>query len=90
MFTNSPTNKKSKGNAAQSLCERCEVRFFSRLYRNSAGILSYVKGFLCKMAENMQADFVQTLCGVAYNSCSIAKAEQNDFIDNVENSEKKS
>ena len=32
----------------------------------------------------MQADFVQTLCGVAYNSCSIAKAEQNDFIDNVE------
>ena len=39
------------------------------------------------MAENMQADFVQTLCGVAYNSCSIANTEQDDFIDNVENSE---
>jgi len=30
------------------------------LYRNSAGILSYVKGFLCKMTENMSADSVQS------------------------------
>ncbi|MGB4093711.1 MAG: hypothetical protein WBK46_17475, partial [Ruminococcus flavefaciens] len=31
-----------------------------RLYRNSAGILTYVKGFLCKMTENMSADSVQS------------------------------
>ena len=33
----------------------------SDLYRNSAGILSYVKEFLCKMMENMQADEVLRL-----------------------------
>ncbi len=45
---------------AQSLCERCEVRFFGRSCKNFAGILSYVKKFLCDMMENMQADFVQS------------------------------
>jgi len=30
------------------------------LYRNSEGILTYVKEFLCGMAKNMQADFVQS------------------------------
>ena len=48
------------GNTTQSLCVRCAVRFFGRSHRNSAGILSYVKGFLCDMAENRQADCVQS------------------------------
>ena len=53
-------NSHFKGNTAQNLCWRCADRFFVRLYRNSAGILTYVKGFLCKMTENMQADSVQS------------------------------
>ena len=48
------------GNTAQSLCVRCAARFFGRLRRNFAGILSYVKGFLCNMTENQQADCVQS------------------------------
>ena len=47
------------GNTAQRLCGRCAVRFFVRLYKNDAGILSYGKEFLCKMTENLQADDVQ-------------------------------
>ena len=39
---------------------RCVVRFFVRLHKNFAGILSYVKGFLCDMMGNMQADYVQS------------------------------
>ncbi|MBS6596732.1 MAG: hypothetical protein KH326_06665, partial [Ruminococcus callidus] len=35
-------------------------RFFGRLHRNSAGILSYGKGFLGNMTENLQADCVQS------------------------------
>ncbi|ERJ91185.1 hypothetical protein RUMCAL_02649 [Ruminococcus callidus ATCC 27760] len=34
----------SLGNTAQSLCVRCVVRFFGRLHRNSAGILSVWQG----------------------------------------------
>jgi hypothetical protein len=30
------------------------------LHKNSAGILPYVKGFLCDMTENLQADGVQS------------------------------
>ena len=48
------------GNTAQSLCVRCAARFFGRLRRNFAGILSYVKRFLCNMTENQQADCVQS------------------------------
>ena len=48
------------GNTAQSLCVRCEAGFFGRLHRNSAGILPYVKGFLCSMTKNQQADCVQS------------------------------
>lgn len=32
------------------------VRFFVKLYGKFAGILPYVKNFLCNMAENMAAD----------------------------------
>ena len=31
--------------------------------------------------------FMESMINEFLNSCSIAKAEQNDFIDNVENSE---
>ncbi|MDD7428630.1 MAG: hypothetical protein PUK49_02495, partial [Oscillospiraceae bacterium] len=46
------------GNTAQSLCARCAVRFFVRLYRNFAGGLTPGKKFLCNMTENLQADCV--------------------------------
>ena len=36
-------------------------RQFVRLYRNFAGILPYVKKFMCKMTENLQADEVLRL-----------------------------
>ena len=48
------------GSTAQSLYVRCVVRFFGRLHRNSAGILSYGKGFLGNMTENLHADCVQS------------------------------
>ncbi|WP_370816677.1 hypothetical protein [Ruminococcus sp.] len=35
-------------------------QIFVRLHKNSAGILPYVKGFLCDMTENLQADGVQS------------------------------
>jgi len=50
----------------KACAEDAPTDFFVRLYRNSEGILTYVKGFLCKMTENMSADSVQALCGVAY------------------------
>ena len=34
--------------------------------------------------------FMESMIHEFLNSCGIAKAEQNDFIDNVENSKKKS
>ena len=34
--------------------------------------------------------FMESMINEFLNSCSIAKAEQDDFIDNVENSEKSS
>ena len=37
-----------------------------RLYRNFAGILSYVKKFMCKMTENLQADEVLRLKPVVF------------------------
>ena len=49
-----------KGNTAQRLCVRCKVRFLVRLHKKLAGILTYVKRFLCDMTENMQADDVQS------------------------------
>jgi hypothetical protein len=48
------------GNTAQRLLCRYAARFFVRLYRNFAGILSYVKEFLCKMTENIQVDVQQS------------------------------
>ena len=48
------------GNTAQRLCDRCVVKFFGRLPRNSAGILPYGKGFLGNMTENLHADGVQS------------------------------
>ena len=48
------------GNTAQRLCDRCVVKFFGRLPRNSAGILPYGKGFLGNMTENLHADCVQS------------------------------
>ena len=44
----------------KACAEDAPTDFSVRLYRNSAGILSYVKGFLCKMTENMSADSVQS------------------------------
>ena len=38
---------------------RCAVRFFGRLHKKLAGILAYVKRFLCDMTENLQADVRQ-------------------------------
>ena len=51
---------KLKATPHKACAEDAPTDFFVRLYRNSAGILSYVKGFLCKMTENMQADSVQS------------------------------
>ena len=48
------------GSTAQSLYVRCVVRFFGRLHRNSVGILSYGKGFLGNLPENLHADCVQS------------------------------
>ena len=42
------------GNTAQRLWCRCAVRFYDRLCINFAGILTYVKEFVCKMPENMR------------------------------------
>ena len=42
-----------KATPHKACAEDAPTDFFVRLYRNSAGILSYVKGFLCKMTENM-------------------------------------
>ena len=49
-----------KATPHKACAEDAPTDFFVRLYRNSAGILSYVKGFLCKMTENMSADSVQS------------------------------
>ena len=49
-----------KAKPHRTCAEDAPTDFFVRLYRNSAGILSYVKGFLCKMTENMSADSVQS------------------------------
>ena len=51
---------KLKATPHKACAEDAPTDFFVRLYRNSAGILSYVKGFLCKMTENMSADSVQS------------------------------
>ena len=69
---NNPSNlheSEAYGNTAKSLCERCEVSFFVRLYRNFAGILPYVKEFLCRMTEKCKQILYKVvrraLCGVA-------------------------
>ena len=49
-----------KATPHKACAEDAPTDFFVRLYRNSAGILSYVKGFLCKMTENMSTDSVQS------------------------------
>ena len=49
-----------RGDTTQRLCGRCANRFFVRLHRNDAGILSYFKEFLCDMTENSSADAVQS------------------------------
>ena len=59
----------NKGNTAQRLWCRCAVRFFGRLCINFAGILTYVKKFVCKMPENMQADVPQSRQAVFVRCC---------------------
>ena len=56
------------GNTAQRLYVRCAVRFFVRLHKFDAAILTYCKENLCDMTENMQADDVQSrqVCFVRY------------------------
>ena len=49
-----------KATPHKACAEDAPTDFFVRLYRNFAGILTYVKGFLCKMTENMSADSVQS------------------------------
>ncbi|MGB4091062.1 MAG: HlyD family efflux transporter periplasmic adaptor subunit [Ruminococcus flavefaciens] len=49
-----------KATPHKTCAEYAPTDFFVRLYRNSAGILTYVKEFLCKMTENMSADSVQS------------------------------
>ena len=46
-------------------------RFFVRSPKNSAGILSYVKGFLGKMTEKMQTDDVLSRQAVFVRCCLI-------------------
>ena len=49
-----------KATPHKACAEDAPTDFSVRLYRNSEGILSYVKGFLCKMTGNMSADSVQS------------------------------
>ena len=57
------------GNTAQRLRRRYAVRFFGRLCRNFAGILTYVKKFMCKMPENMQVYALQSRQAVFVRCC---------------------
>ena len=78
-----------KATPHKACAEDAPTDFFVRLYRNSAGILSYVKGFLCKMTENMSADSVQSRqagfvrcclkakCGVIYYLLSFSRSSLN-------------
>ena len=68
-------SKGNSGNTAQRLWCRCAVRFFGRLCRNFAGILTYVKKFMCKMPENMQADVPQSRQAVFVRCCLNAKGK---------------
>ena len=56
------------GNAAQSLCVRCVVRFFARLHRNSAGILDVWQGisgqYGGKSASRLRTKPAGGLCAV--------------------------
>ena len=45
-----------KATPHKACAEDAPTDFFVRLYRNSAGILSYVKGFLCRITEKMSVD----------------------------------
>ena len=60
------------GNTAQRLCQRHAVRFFVSLYRFLAEILPYSKRKMCKMAENMQVDLVQSRQAVFVRCCLYA------------------
>ena len=62
-------DEKNKGNTAQRLRRRYAVRFFGRLCRNFAGILTYVKKFMCKMPENMQVYALQSRQAVFVRCC---------------------
>ena len=44
-------------------------RFFVRLYKNDADILTYVREFLCKMAEKAQSYSVQSRKAVFVRCC---------------------
>ncbi len=62
------------GNTAQLLSRRCAVNFFDRLHKKLAGILAYVKRFLCDMTEKLQADVQQRRQPLIVRCCPISSA----------------
>ncbi|MBS6819252.1 MAG: hypothetical protein KH227_08745 [Ruminococcus bicirculans] len=61
------------GNATQGLCVRCVVRFFVRASKSDAGWLTPVKELLGDMAENLQADCVQSRQAFLVRHCPCMK-----------------
>ena len=55
---------KNIGNTAQLRCADCAVRFFVRLYKNFAGLLTQVKKFLCSMTETASSKACASICAV--------------------------
>ncbi len=51
------------------ICTGCLTILVQSIYINAAGILPYVKELLCKMAENLQSDTVQSCQAVFVRCC---------------------
>ena len=62
----------SGGNFRQyrtKIVRQVRSQIFVRLYGKTAGILTYVKGFLCNITEKMQADDVQSFYAFFVRYC---------------------
>ena len=68
----------AKGNTAQRLRYRYAVRFFVRLPKFTAGILTYFKINLGDMTENLQVDVPQSSQAVFVRCCLNASIEVRD------------
>ena len=64
------------GNTAQRTVRQMCSRFFVRLSKNSAGILTYVKEFLGEMTENLQTDDVLSRQAVFVRCCLYRNKER--------------